>query len=542
MEVDKNIDHAKQQIGRAYVCLKRRQWPLYPSTKWSLFNALDNDKFVNLGEASYIKNRNNYGSYKYSMDNMSRKQLDAKVIENMRERFPAAQKILDRFGDKMAICGGFYISLCGSNDIDFFFYNCSTEEAEYMMIESVKIINQTMVCTDSQYVIDEKKLLIRGELTTTVMIKSHYGLYNSRFINYYQFIHRIYPNLGSIMGGFDIPGSMVAYTGKEFVATEQGAWCLTNGYMILDISRRSTTFGIRCSKYVLRGLTAVFPGCNMDTVKDILDTDEAKISGFMKGFQDLQDDFGLRFNDCNLATYHEDYSGYGDNECYHDVSMKKLLTLPVKHMFQDVIYCVNSGDGRIDQYLNDDKMKIARDAPDQENQLSDYSVNCLDKVNMNYDLYMAGKYDSLVSVTELVSNCNGINTIRILMHQNSMVETDIEESFHCPQVTIPGKMKILGIGSSPEAIDENNKMYDILRKTRERLSKIHWMTQDPQRQWSSTVNPAVINANDFYLGKWNGAGAVLTEPVETLLRLYLIGCLRMPKDIFNMIIMMIPYL
>ena len=97
--------------------------------------------------------------------------------------------------------------------------------------------------------------LIRTAGTTTFEIG-----FESKSSRSYQFVHRIYPSLAHVLGGFDISPSMIGFDGTNVVANEMGAWAWVNQTMVVDISRRSLSFQYRLLKYFRRGFNVIFPG------------------------------------------------------------------------------------------------------------------------------------------------------------------------------------------------------------------------------------------------------------------------------------------
>ena len=97
-----------------------------------------------------------------------------------------------------------------NSDIDLFFYDLSVEEADKMRSEAIEfLIKEWKENTESiNYHIK------RNEYTTTLYVTSQ-----ENEIFEYQFIHRIYPNMSSIVGGFDLSICMVAYDGEQIYAT-----------------------------------------------------------------------------------------------------------------------------------------------------------------------------------------------------------------------------------------------------------------------------------------------------------------------------------
>ena len=89
------------------------------------------------------------------------------------------------------------------------------------------------------------------------------------------------------------------------------------------------------------------------------------------------------------------------------------------------------------------------------------------------------------------------------------------------------------------------KNLEFIRKS---LSGINWAVNNPGRQWTSSYNPEIVCATDFYGKKfYTPIYTILDEKVETMLR-----CARsfdekcvwykIPKDVFNLIIKALAFL
>lgn len=80
----------------------------------------------------------------------------------------------------------------------------------------------------------------------------------------HQIILRKYSTIAEILYGFDIGPSQVAYDGEHFYFTIMSKYTFDTGYMILDTSRRSTTFEKRIKKYCWKGFKPIFPFLSED--------------------------------------------------------------------------------------------------------------------------------------------------------------------------------------------------------------------------------------------------------------------------------------
>ena len=198
------------QIGRAYVCTKTRNSPLYPIEEWAdrflvsipvLAKEPTTHTIIRSGRG--ITQHHAYDD-KYSASTIagneqyyasrrlcSFQEHRLAITTNIDKLFPCAQRILNLFGDKMAVVGGFYSTKCRSDDIDFFFHSCTKEEGEYMMKVAISMITAPTNALGEPCSIKTK--LIRGEHVTSVEFTISTGNNVKGNKRYYQFIHRIYP-------------------------------------------------------------------------------------------------------------------------------------------------------------------------------------------------------------------------------------------------------------------------------------------------------------------------------------------------------------
>eukprot|EP01124_Arcella_intermedia_P017934 TRINITY_DN2491_c0_g1_i1.p1 TRINITY_DN2491_c0_g1~~TRINITY_DN2491_c0_g1_i1.p1 ORF type:complete len:477 (+),score=140.25 TRINITY_DN2491_c0_g1_i1:90-1433(+) len=83
----------------------------------------------------------------------------------------------------------------------------------------------------------------------------------------YQFILRIYPRIDIFIGGFDIGASMIAFDGVQIYTTQLGAWSLAKKAIIVDTTRRSTSYEYRLEKYTNLSFMLVFPGLDIEKIQ-----------------------------------------------------------------------------------------------------------------------------------------------------------------------------------------------------------------------------------------------------------------------------------
>jgi hypothetical protein len=77
----------------------------------------------------------------------------------------------------------------------------------------------------------------------------------------FQIIHRAYTSVAQILRGFDLQGSMIAYDLTNLFMTEWSRFAYRTGFLVVDPSRRSTTYEKRIQKYMTHygWLGLIFP-------------------------------------------------------------------------------------------------------------------------------------------------------------------------------------------------------------------------------------------------------------------------------------------
>jgi hypothetical protein len=194
---------------------------------------------------------------------------------SINSKFPGVTELLIKFKGHLVACGGAVVkSIVGSifdhlrynEDIDLFFYDLNVEEANKMRLDAIEfLVNYYKNIDDSV-----KYYVKRNEYTTTLCIPDE-----DNDITEYQFIHRIYPDMSSIIGGFDLSICMVAFDGTDIYATPLGAWSVKNASIIIDTKRRSTSFEYRLQKYYTTGFQLIFPGLSKEVIDEFIDKESA---------------------------------------------------------------------------------------------------------------------------------------------------------------------------------------------------------------------------------------------------------------------------
>jgi hypothetical protein len=204
------------------------------------------------------------------------------------------------------------------------------------------------------------------------------------------------------LGGFDLGPAMVAYTGTRIVATELGAWSALAKTIILDVSRRSTSFEHRIRKYAYF-CHVILPGLPADTKVDYSDTWKS-IQEVHHILEKLISEAGFRF-DADIATGEtrligNDASNYPYDEVeeelqklanqrgYHITKLKlKSHDLPIKMTKLELLESLHKTALHHGFFLNLEEYEGYHDGLDDRLNLapSDYShlQPCIAKISLN---------------------------------------------------------------------------------------------------------------------------------------------------------------
>lgn len=253
-----------QVLAEDWFYRKQKRWPLIKvfDIKRSAFHAQEHkDDFAMV---FYTNNSNYY--------------YNIKAIAKLNKQFIGLEKIFSKYRGKIVVAGGavtraLYKSLNYNTDCDLFFYNTTKEEAEIILMDCISLLS-----------VDNKKMTITTKkYVTTVMIsRDRYGEDEQEI---YQFIHRIYPTKDSIIGGFDLGPAMMLYDGNDILTNPLGAYCIQKSCLIVDTSRRSTSFEYRIEKYYRLGFKVIFPGITVEQFEKISKVPKVKL--FIKNVKKL---------------------------------------------------------------------------------------------------------------------------------------------------------------------------------------------------------------------------------------------------------------
>ena len=275
-------------MTRDFISRKTHNWPLLSAAEMA--DILQQTAFLrnkHSSELAEFQMQNCMARSLYPMeDNMgSWRQVENDAHDNLQEYFDCSLDLLKHFEGKIVAAGGaVFKALYGErgSDIDFFFVDPEVEhlDAKSAQLKYDDLLAEVVSWLSARWLGGERKLpdywgpgvmeggpavsnvyILRSEFVTTVHLVSTY------FDDIkYQFIHRIYPSIGSILGGFDLGPAMVATDGYRIMATELGAYSALGHIIAVDTSRRSTSFEYRLKKYA-KYCHILLPGLTPKTAK-----------------------------------------------------------------------------------------------------------------------------------------------------------------------------------------------------------------------------------------------------------------------------------
>lgn len=258
-------------LTRDSIIRKTREWTPYPDDLvgkiWDKNYKLRS--IASPGFECYVAGKKLRASKKINWEKTKKSAIEVICIH------PLVEKLLDTFYGKIVLAGGsvFYAIHnihYNHKDLDFFFIGPEVEHTDVLI--------RVLVFLSEHWIEDHKGFvyILRNEFVTSIYLMK---IENDRKMtcHKYQFIHRVYPNIAALLNGFDLGPSMIAFTGKDIVTTEFGAWSVSARSIIIDTSRRSTSYEHRIKKYA-RICHVIFPGLPKELVceeaRDFKDVDE----------------------------------------------------------------------------------------------------------------------------------------------------------------------------------------------------------------------------------------------------------------------------
>ena len=438
-----------------HMCRQIEYWPLLPvsDTELNKYTVKQEKKDVTMSSRLIIDNNVSIGKW------------NLKWEKDFNDNYPLCSLLLQKYSGKLAVAGGSLIrsliklrdtkstktdTKSTKTDVDIFFYNTNEKEAQDILIDCVSIIS-------SYENIDLKNIIIeRKKYVTTVRI------FTDSDETVYQFIHRIYPRLDLIPGGFDIGPSMFVYDGNNIYGTPLGLWSLMKRSIIVDVSRRSVSFTQRLLKYKKIGFNIIFPDITVLDIQKFKEfTNEKYYNKFKEYYNKLKNVFKQNFDESKVLPYKKYY----------------ILKLPGK------LYI------KIYDKTFDIKSRIKN--------VSDYQ----------YKSYPYNKVNNVFNKS-LMFNVSEYGIFTYISYDNVQTYDDVFADF-TKLIDNPDINKHININHIIRFIDPikvkgvtDNLIQDKVKLYEKELTGLRWHTQNPGKQWTSSINPIYENPKDFY-GKFS---------------------------------------
>ena len=479
--------------------------------------------------------------------------------------FSLVLPLLRKYAGKLALCGGAvsecftaYMQEAGTMDADLFFYNVTVDEANAILEDCVATLASSDYTKSDGDQRSTSMRIERRHLITNVVFHS-VDLANTRQSNrIYQFVHRIYPSLDSILGGFDIPLCMFSFTFEHGLFTVQttpiGDYCLKNQVLIIDTTRRSTSYEHRILKYQARfGATVIFPGLDMEKVKKKLKegSDQIRIDYKMGKLETLMDNLGLKFTtDFAPSMIRETFTDYdsddGDEERPRSLSIKftnmqitqskivrPLNTRSSKRPIGQIPAILKKQSDYGDSRIWSNRVPEANGTMLRCNNLDGVMEVCPYTKPPSYKIALED-FRAMIKSPDIGFKWLVVSGLTAQLYNAQTTRWKICRfaEFH-NELYCVGKTKFNA--RLPEIVKillERMKLN--YAKVVEMLTGVKWITENPGRQWTSSNYPLFENPRDFYGERYERFTVGIPEDIETTLRCVLMkfGC---PKDIRNLI-------
>ena len=494
------------QLGRDLVYRRRRQWPLVDFCDWIQFKDDAPTDYLEINK---------------------RERPDRTLDMNQfREDFRFVQPLLDLFKGNLAIAGGFFTAGRPeyNDDVDFFVHSCDEKRANEIIKESVRYIVMN----------SDKLITIEHSMHVVNVVETLRADHDIVVHRKYQFILRLYPSLDTILGGFDLGCSMVAYDGDRIMATPLGAYTLVNNRIIIDISRRSTTFSKRLAKYRQRGFSVVFPGFHKDTRF----TNNEGTTEALEKIKAIAAQYNLEFR-----AYSFEYDYHGCTDPPERLSVERAFETSSDIHFMDF---------KIQEYTPNHSILLPPKPNKSPCELCDYGPAATYHLEESNLSALMNLRDEGVMVKSIASKRTfeaaweqifGVVKIQCKMDYQ---EIDRDECYSLIKETLQENVRRFGVFrdqkyNTPDWLANIEAFRDRrIAEMRPKLIGLQWITQNPGRQWTSSINPALIGARQFYGKFYTPAYVILSPDVETVVRLVL-KRLGVVKDIRTLIISWIPF-
>lgn len=453
--------------------------------------------------------------------------------------FIGLQEILTKWKGKIVLAGGsvllpklHYLQ----KDVDIFFYGITETEATDILLDCIEIIVRRNV----EHYYDPNKRGLFSEFN--VRIEKKEKVVNVIIDNYevFQFILRIYPTRDSIIGSFDIPLSMALYDGDDIYVTPLAHFCMNNEMIIVDLSRRSTTFEYRLAKYQRRFRYHLYlPGLDINKMIAENNNNNSKNLQLLQKF--------LRDNEIIMHS-HEEIKVHSGKSRLGNIAKIDLVNNRTTSPRVQLDLDKEVDESLIKRYSDYEHSVIFSECIPKANGTM-LRCNNLENLIQYVDVILT-RQDSIEELTFYIED--------LIKRFKFLIKCPVIEYKNCPNGehyypesniariksygdSLPLRKKFLN-----EEIDHNELREILDQKCRERHQKaismskgIKWNTFTPGQQWTSSYNPIVEDVRKWY-SFYNGYTIGIPKQVENILRLGRLdhNCVfsMLNKDVFRKIL------
>jgi hypothetical protein len=565
-----NKAQVAQVLAQDWFHRRQMRWPLVPFS--------DLDKYLTGDHISRSDDLGQTSQYYYENHTTSNSQ---DLINGLYDCFPELREFFNKYKGKIVVAGGlltriFKIKYYFDNvDCDLFFYGIKQQEARAIIFDFINILSK--VPGNSSIKITHKLYV------TTIVLET-----NDMDTRIYQFIHRIYPRKDLIIGGFDLGPCMILFDGDQILFTPLGAYSFAKSCLIVDTTRRSTSFEYRITKYHRMGFQVVFPGIPDTYVKaHIAGPQDFEIQSRASKIFSLMKNLGLRFDrKPEISSYNQiletatteikisnsilaldsrglivsranlrqeippallnKYTDYGSTNVYIWTKAAKmnLNYLVVGNLDGFGYYIFINDEFKRKPYFLDliidwfDGRELNSKIGEEE-YVTMYRKLAFGYLTWREKMMNTGEWVQRKTHKEIQLFAEYVPEIRTL--QETITKT-MKELFKYDRFDDRArKAKILESTKRIENIvniltERVRSNYKIICQ---KLQGISFIEQDPQRQWTSSINPIMQNPREFYGEHYHPFWIGIPVEIETTLRLIRRSkefnvLWILPKDLFNL--------
>lgn len=467
-------------------------------------------------------------------------------VEILRRSFVFIDNIIHRFPGKLIVAGGSIFKACTRicyndmvpGDADIFFINCTTDEVKEIIAYAWNLIKNPRRYGDAllNEVGDDYACCIhRTQNTTSLYYDFHEGFSPEMLPdlcnNYIQFIHRIYPSKEAVIRGFDLSPAMAFYDGTDIYATRLGAWSIATRTIILDPSRRSTSYEYRIVKYINEySCGLVIPNGSSTELYREQDMNDDLSHRYCRYFQPITN---MKILSTHTPIAYKLYDDTIDDDCFDYIQRTKYTNSKVLELVGDdhpnydkIEELLNSEtNGKVKYPLDNGKIPGEFKERDvnfsvccfQSGGISDYDGGECDKNNLekaNAIFAARGNIDAIIwtSIEQPDIKYDIPHEFR-----SHITEKARDTKYHTPQhlrrwfgYELAEKM-MQGYTLDYNYIEVNRGLFhksclelcarikENIRIAREKADTgITIMIENPGRQWTSSYNPVVSDVRDYY--------------------------------------------